>query len=1766
MLTATVTAAAEAVAPAGAEAGGAGGAASGTHTTAMVEPTDDVDRKHVLLLLHAAAKLVQSASTLADANEVASTLVQRVLAAASRARQTRFALAVQRVALEAMTNMVARALGTPAAGVPAWLSGLVDVCVGWLQQHAEFAREAGLTEAAGSVAIDSSALVGLNAVCELTVTIVQGLQSARATAGDASAAVDETLASAVNRVLPLALETLSAHPEEMSRAVTSRVLLSVLFGTADAVERGVGAVVDVLEESHASEARLALLGCVKTMLQRGGDWASDAYGVVCQFFHALPRLPSDDAFWKMILDGLNVEEPLTVKRAMHMLQLGLSALRSRGAVASDASLTIDEWGARWDAFVVVYSTVLEFPLHLVEDVWPQLGVVMGIAAPAAAAKGGKKAKKRGRSRNKSSRNAEAPVSGGAGAGGAAAPAGAVAAADASADVAIPPVDDGAVEHASYFPRLGTALSFEWIATLLRRALASPNHSVRRWINEKFCDLSAGSRSIGLNVPVEFVVNDYLAFVNDSLHTTRHLRQVVPYLTGYANSRPDAEERGKFVRGLLSGLRKHTRGWHAIRTVLSALWVPGFGHPLDDGAGEQISPFPALDDASLFDIDALIEWVNRSYHPLGRSKTIPYLLSALVNFSNRGEGGVTFDAFCNTMARLPAWILRVDTKLPLFNVTASRVLADNSAGAGERRNRLLQDDLENAVTGFVKAKSGAATAAAGAGDAATSSGSTSVTERARGLSRLIALVPSEERRRLLLPLQATLSRLYSNPYMPADTRMAAVQLLFACLVHWSSSAAHVEDLRQIVAPVAADVAAFLSGQVAAALLPDSDDKLTFLHPSPAEGASTALPTLCLQCLRQFVSTLPDMPEFRSQSEALVERAAAHLLKVTGEETPTELDLAIRQRVRGASVLHVLAELSEHLLLPLIESGKLGASSSDALASIVSQLHEYRCVKPTGAGECAVADGVAAAATGEGSLGSGVYGKTSGGTISWSGLVEMVAEWKWQCLAAVMTAAAGAGVELEELRRAAVADAAVDALSASTAAGLGSVLVALRVLCRYAAQTDVERAEDMIRAAWRAMHADERRPEHSQCFATLMCQPAVMRNEHLMREDGVIAECLASLSRTISGNEAFLLECVASALIACWRTPGVIAACPEQHARVMRQLALFVENADTSDAVLASRGAVQSALAALAGATPEPLPVGTVSPTGVARIQFLLWAEGALAAAPGSQAWADDARPALKLLAFDLLALVNTPYYTETAMPNTPEHARRLCVWQTLVVVSSVLEEADLSDRVLPGVAEALSCTQLPSTRHYMDLFCMLLGNRFSATVAEGLLLPALNCYTLKAQPAASYLHIVGAVCSFLMRRLRNDTSADPDTDVSTCLHLVRATFPWLGSHTGTVRVIAQYVVGRFTAFLEERGRLDAAGGDESLHSYIRFAQENPRLHKSFVKQTALFDALDVSNTTTVTHMLQHAAVSAGGNIEPAVVFAEQVKHAMNAAISQIHALEPDLPSEVIVKREVWETESLDDVDCSELEEDGGETDQFNFQRKILPWAELVLGAKHRRAERGAARGKRESDEAKDGEGEPKEEEAVAASPFDLSAADDSVKVKHVDAVKTEVGRGGRRHQPIIVVASLIDKAPNLGGLARTCEIFAAECLVVHDLGIKQDALFKGVSVSASEWMPLVEVKPENIARFLRAKRKEGYAVVGLEQAARSRALGKVELPEKVVLLLGKEKEGIPVELIQELDIVVEIPQLGIIRSLNVHVSGALLIWDYTRQRIDRHIRS
>ncbi|XP_060772471.1 probable methyltransferase TARBP1 isoform X2 [Neoarius graeffei] len=176
---------------------------------------------------------------------------------------------------------------------------------------------------------------------------------------------------------------------------------------------------------------------------------------------------------------------------------------------------------------------------------------------------------------------------------------------------------------------------------------------------------------------------------------------------------------------------------------------------------------------------------------------------------------------------------------------------------------------------------------------------------------------------------------------------------------------------------------------------------------------------------------------------------------------------------------------------------------------------------------------------------------------------------------------------------------------------------------------------------------------------------------------------------------------------------------------------------------------------------------------------------------------------------------------------------------------------------------------------------------------------------------------------------------------------------------------------------------------------------------------------------------------------------------------------------------------------------------------------------------------------------------------------SLNVQEVEqhlVAQQRVARLGKPTSALLVVASLIDKPTNLGGLCRTCEIFGASALVLGSLHHVVDKQFQALSVSSELWLPLMEVKPMDLAGFLQLKQREGYCIIGVEQTVNSQSLQSYRFPEKTLLLLGNEREGIPADLLQLLDVCVEIPQQGVTRSLNVHVSAALLVWEYTRQHL------
>lgn len=118
-------------------------------------------------------------------------------------------------------------------------------------------------------------------------------------------------------------------------------------------------------------------------------------------------------------------------------------------------------------------------------------------------------------------------------------------------------------------------------------------------------------------------------------------------------------------------------------------------------------------------------------------------------------------------------------------------------------------------------------------------------------------------------------------------------------------------------------------------------------------------------------------------------------------------------------------------------------------------------------------------------------------------------------------------------------------------------------------------------------------------------------------------------------------------------------------------------------------------------------------------------------------------------------------------------------------------------------------------------------------------------------------------------------------------------------------------------------------------------------------------------------------------------------------------------------------------------------------------------------------------------------------------------KKIEPCKTPDINNGR----LILVASLIDKIPNLGGLSRTCEVFGVSQYVLNNAQIVKSKEYQSLSMSSEKWVDTKEVKICDLPSYLRHMKTEGYRIVGAEQTAHSVKLDQHKFDKNTVLVLG-----------------------------------------------------
>jgi 23S rRNA (guanosine2251-2'-O)-methyltransferase len=151
----------------------------------------------------------------------------------------------------------------------------------------------------------------------------------------------------------------------------------------------------------------------------------------------------------------------------------------------------------------------------------------------------------------------------------------------------------------------------------------------------------------------------------------------------------------------------------------------------------------------------------------------------------------------------------------------------------------------------------------------------------------------------------------------------------------------------------------------------------------------------------------------------------------------------------------------------------------------------------------------------------------------------------------------------------------------------------------------------------------------------------------------------------------------------------------------------------------------------------------------------------------------------------------------------------------------------------------------------------------------------------------------------------------------------------------------------------------------------------------------------------------------------------------------------------------------------------------------------------------------------------------------------------------------RYAPLVLALDGVQDPHNLGACLRTADACGAVAVVIpRDRAAQPNATMRKVAAGAAEHTPVVVVT--NLARCLRDLKDAGLWVVGAEAGADKRAAD-VDMTGPTVIVMGAEGTGLRQLTRQHCDLLVRLPSLGAVESLNVSVAAGMLLYEAQRQR-------
>lgn len=148
-------------------------------------------------------------------------------------------------------------------------------------------------------------------------------------------------------------------------------------------------------------------------------------------------------------------------------------------------------------------------------------------------------------------------------------------------------------------------------------------------------------------------------------------------------------------------------------------------------------------------------------------------------------------------------------------------------------------------------------------------------------------------------------------------------------------------------------------------------------------------------------------------------------------------------------------------------------------------------------------------------------------------------------------------------------------------------------------------------------------------------------------------------------------------------------------------------------------------------------------------------------------------------------------------------------------------------------------------------------------------------------------------------------------------------------------------------------------------------------------------------------------------------------------------------------------------------------------------------------------------------------------------------------------------PFLILLDELEDPQNFGAILRTAEAVGVHGVIIPKRrSVRLNATVFKASAGAAEYVKVAQVT--NVAQTLKNFRELGLNIVGSDVSAQI-DFRQADLSGGIVLIIGSEGRGMRRLTRENCDLLIKIPMVGKINSLNASAAGAVLMYEIFSQR-------